>query len=281
MDQSLELGAVHLTVADLERSLTYYTDTIGMQVLDHDTGRARLGVPGRTLVALEEEPGAVAPLPSSPGLSHVAPLVPTRADLARFIRHYTAREPDYQLVNHSLTHSCYVTDPDGHTIEITCARPRDEWEWTGDQPAAVAHPMNLRDFADEPGTGLPFAGLPEGTTTGHVQLKVTDPGLTATEAFYCDLLGFTVEGRLGSMFLAVGVTRYRAELVFTNRFSPHGGEPAPEGTARLLHVDLRLPGPGSMQSLADRLAAAAYPHELAADTLLVRDPSGNLLRFTR
>lgn len=215
------------------------------------------------------------PPPSSAGLSHVAPQVPEHADLARFVRHYAGLGLDYQLSDHSVAHSCYVTDPDGHTIEITCARPRTEWQWQGDRPAVVAHPMQLSEFAGS----QPFDGLPEGTMTGHVQLKVTDAGLTATEAFYCDLLGFSVEGRLGTMFLAVGVTEHQALLVFTNRFSPGGGHPAPAGTARLLGVDLRLPDTSGVSALAGRLDTAGYPATLDGDTLLVRDPSGNLLRF--
>jgi catechol 2,3-dioxygenase len=136
--------------------------------------------------------------------------------------------------------------------------------------------MELNDFAAD----RPFEGLPEGTVTGHVQLKVTDAGLTATEAFYCDLLGFAVEGRLGGMFLAVGVIEHQALLVFTNRFSPDGGEPAPAGTARLLGVDLRLLEAGAVRTLGATLAAAGYPAAYDGETLTVRDPSGNLLRFT-
>jgi catechol 2,3-dioxygenase len=109
---------------------------------------------------------------------------------------------------------------------------------------------------------------------------VTDAGLSATEPFYRDLLGFDVEGRLGNAFIAIGVGDYRSPLVLTNRFSPDGGEPAPEDSARLLAVELLLPEPGDVHSLAEQLAAASYPHELAADVLLVHDPSGNPLRFT-
>jgi catechol-2,3-dioxygenase len=82
-------------------------------------------------------------------------------------------------------------------VEVTCARPREEWRWQGDQPAVVADPMKLEDFTNEPGADEPFTGLPAGTEMGHVQLKVTDAELKATEPFYTDLLGFEVQGRLG------------------------------------------------------------------------------------
>jgi catechol 2,3-dioxygenase len=139
--------------------------------------------------------------------------------------------------------------------------------------------MKPADFTGEPGADEPFTGLPPGTEMGHVQLKVTDAELKATEPFYTDLLGFAVQGRLGNMFLAIGVTGYRALLVLTNRFSPDGGEPVPEHTAHLVGVDLLLPTAKDVRALAERLAVAGYPHALSADGLEVRDPSGNLVRF--
>jgi catechol 2,3-dioxygenase len=279
MDEGLALGAVELTVADLDRSIEYYTKAIGMRVLTREADNARLGVSGRALAVLRERPGAVLAPAASPGLSHFAPQVPAPADLARFVKHYTSRDPRYQLTDHVVAHSCYVFDPDEHCVELTCARPRDEWRWQDGHPVVVADPLDLQHFSDEPGADLPFDGLPTGTLMGHVQLKVTDPELAATEPFYCDLLGFSVEGRLGTMFLAVGVTAQHGLLVLTNRFSPDGGDPAPEDSAHLLGVDLLLPAADDIRTLAEHLAAADYPHELAADLLEVRDPSGNLLRF--
>ncbi len=279
MNESLTIGAVELAVASLGRSVDYYTHALGMQVLSRDGHNARLGVPGRTLAVLRERPGAVpAPL-SSAGLSHFAPQVPTPADLARFVKHYTADHSDYQLTDHLVAHSCYVTDPDGYTIEVTCARPRDEWRWQDGHPAAVADPLSPQRLADEPGADLPFEGLPATTEMGHVQLKVTDPGLTSTEPFYCDLLGFDVEGRLGNLFLAVGVVTDQGLLVLTNRFSSDSAEPAPDNSAHLLGIDLLLPTMDEVRTTAEALAAADYPHELTAELLQVRDPSGNLLRF--
>lgn len=280
MPDDLVIGAVELTVANLRRSVEYYTEAIGLQVLARDADGVRLGVPGRTLAVLRERPGAVPPPPSSAGLSHFAPQVPTPADLARFVKHYAAKHSKYQLTDHVVAHSCYVFDPDGHCVEITCARPQNEWRWENGQPVVVADPLDMRHFLDEPGADLPFDGLPPETEMGHVQLKVIDPELAATEPFYCDLLGFDVEGRLGKMFLAVGVADHRAPLVFTNRFSPDGGEPAPEDSAHLIGIDLLLPAAHDVRTLAERLSAAGHPHELCADVLHVRDPSGNLLRFT-
>ena len=43
------MGAVHLTVSDLDRSLDFYTETIGMRILERQGSRAFLGAGDRPL----------------------------------------------------------------------------------------------------------------------------------------------------------------------------------------------------------------------------------------
>jgi hypothetical protein len=77
---------VHLTVADLARSLAYYREQIGLDVFDRAPDRARLGAGGDELVVLVEEPGARPPR-NATGLYHFALLLPTRVGLARWLAH--------------------------------------------------------------------------------------------------------------------------------------------------------------------------------------------------
>src|SRR5947209_19088302 len=50
-----QMGPVHLTVADLDRSLEYYLSAVGLRVLDRAAGRAVLGAGSRELRALVAE----------------------------------------------------------------------------------------------------------------------------------------------------------------------------------------------------------------------------------
>src|SRR3954447_11583314 len=75
------VGAVHLTVADLDRSIAYYESAIGLSVLSRDGAVASLGAPGgEPLLVLYEEPGAE-PVRGHTGLFHFALLLPERAAL--------------------------------------------------------------------------------------------------------------------------------------------------------------------------------------------------------
>ena len=79
------MGAVHLTVADLDRSIAYYESAIGLRVHSRGGSRAALGTGGEDLLVLIEEPGA-RPADGFTGLFHFALLLPERADLARWLR---------------------------------------------------------------------------------------------------------------------------------------------------------------------------------------------------
>src|SRR2546423_8509791 len=71
---------VTLSVADLDRSLDYYENAIGLGVNSREDGTARVGVPGRDLLVLEEQPGARPGRGTNTGLFHFALLVPERRD---------------------------------------------------------------------------------------------------------------------------------------------------------------------------------------------------------
>jgi catechol 2,3-dioxygenase len=79
-----ELGEVRLKVSDLERSVQFYREVVGFQILLQQSGIAQLTVDGiNPLLILEEIPNAaIVPRRSSAGLYHFAILVPTREQLA-------------------------------------------------------------------------------------------------------------------------------------------------------------------------------------------------------
>src|SRR6185312_2353052 len=75
------VGPVHLTAAELDRSLRYYETAVGLEVLERGAALARLGAGGRELLVLVAEPGAC-PARGFTGLYHFALLLPRRRELA-------------------------------------------------------------------------------------------------------------------------------------------------------------------------------------------------------
>src|SRR4030095_10603131 len=89
-------GPVSLTVADLDRSLPFYTGPIGLALLERNGAEATLGVPGNPLLHLVEQRGARPWTEYSTRLYHFAIPLPTRADLGRWVRNwYDLGMPDF------------------------------------------------------------------------------------------------------------------------------------------------------------------------------------------
>ena len=99
------------------------------------------------------------------------------------------------MSDHFVSEAIYLTDPDGHGIEIYHDRPREVWERQGGQPdddrssRRRLPPGELDDPASEP-----FAGSAAGTDMGHVHLQVAD--IEDAVGFYRDVLGFELMAEL-------------------------------------------------------------------------------------
>jgi catechol 2,3-dioxygenase len=257
------MGPVELSVSDLDRSLAYWQDAIGLRVLSRENGRAELGSDS-PLVRFVEEPGA-RPADGLTGLFHVALLVPDRPSLGRFLAH-TAREqiPLTGLSDHDVSEAIYLRDPDHHGIEVYADRPREQWEGrVGERMTTI--PLDTGSLLAEAGEG-DFDGLPEGTTVGHVHLCVRD--VDETIGFYRDRLGMGLTAQLGDQaaFLSAGGYHHH---IGGNTWETRGADPAPEGTARLLRFTIVLPDEAEVERVAERIGGAE-----------VRDPSGNSLALT-
>lgn len=269
------VGAVHLTVSDLARSLDYYRDAIGLGVLEEGTGRASLGANGRELLALVEEPGA-RPAAGYTGLYHFALRVPERRELAAWLAH--AARDRVSLVgmsDHFVSEALYLSDPDGHGIEIYADRPRTFWEGTvattlTTMPLAID---SLLAELDDPPTAA-FDGLAADTVMGHVHLKVST--VPETIDFYRDVIGFDLMAELAGQaaFLSAGGYHHH---VGANTWESAGAPPPPAGTAALRHATVTLPDAPARDEVVARVEASGRAVEEHGDDPLVRDPSGNAL----
>jgi catechol 2,3-dioxygenase len=274
------MGAVVLTVADLDRSIAYYRDAVGLRVLRREDGVVALGVDdARELLVLEQLPGAV-PADGYSGLYHFALLVPERTDLARYVAHLAReRVPVTGMSDHFVSEAIYLRDPDHHGIEIYWDRPRAQWEGqVGARMGTWALDVDgLLGELEDPARA-PFEGLATGTTMGHVHLRVAD--VAETVGFYRDVLGFELMAQLGAQaaFLAAGGYHHH---LGANTWETRQSGAAPEGTARLREMVIVLPDAEEHDRTVARLnAAGTVGAETPDGTVLVHDPSGIPLRMT-
>lgn len=274
------MGPVTLAVADLERSINFYTGPLGMTLLgtSGDTHtRASVGVAGRPLLHLQERRNA-RPQPNfSTGLYHVAILVPSRSDLGRVLINLARH--DYRLQgasDHLVSEALYLADPDGNGLEIYRDRPRDQWRWQGDTVAMAVDPLDFEGVIRSAGDpNEPYTGMPERTTIGHVHLRVGD--ITVARQFYVDVLGFDAVATMPSaLFVSAG--RYHHHLGL-NTWHSKGAPPPPEDSVGLLEYTIVVPDQAALDAVSDRLARAGLRYNARAGEVLVDDPWQNHIRL--
>jgi catechol 2,3-dioxygenase len=278
-------GPVHLNVTDAERSLRFWRDSFGLELLDREQDRVVIGASGRPLLVLH--PGAGQPWRQGhTGLYHLAIHVPDAAEFAYVLaRLYSARIP-HRPTEHYFSKATYFDDPDGIGIEVTLETPERVAGVTtrGGRPLLIDQEGNGRPPVDhldleeamghleEENTGRPLAG---GTRIGHVHLHVND--MDATEGFYRDLLGFPN----GYPMPGSGMSDVHFEGAFRHRIAfnvwqgPNAAQ-APDGVSGLRHFTLML-DEDDLRGRLDALDAAGHPVEQRGDGHLVRDPAGNAL----
>ena len=192
------------------------------------------------LVVLRERSGA-APVPRHGrlGLYHFAILLPSRAELGRFLRRLAELGVRAGASDHFVSEALYLSDPDGLGIEVYADRPRDQWEADGREIRMATVPLNAAELVAEAGEER-WDGMLAGTVMGHLHLHVGD--LVEAEAFYHRALGLdkVVWSYPGALFLSAGGYHHHLGM---NTWAA-GAPPAGEDDAKLLEWTDRAAGRG-------------------------------------
>ena len=137
IDPRVDIGHVHLKVADLDRALGFWHEVLGFEVT------ARLGPSAAFLSAggyhhhiglnTWESRGGAPPAPGTTGLYHVAIRYPDRAALADALHRVLKAGIRLEgASDHGVSEALYLRDPDGNGVELYRDRPRDQWPRNAD-----------------------------------------------------------------------------------------------------------------------------------------------------
>ena len=149
------IGHVHLTVADLERSLAFYRDLLGFAVTTrYGDSAVFLSAGGyHHHIALNTWAGKGAPPApmGHSGLYHFAILYPTRRELALALKRLMdAGYPLTGVADHGVSEALYLNDPDGIGVELYVDRPRAQWKVSNDSEVEmVTEPLDIEDLLKE------------------------------------------------------------------------------------------------------------------------------------
>ncbi|MBB5516080.1 catechol 2,3-dioxygenase [Rubricella aquisinus] len=132
IDPRVQVGHVHLKVADIDRALGFWRDVLGFEET------ARYGEDAVFLsaggyhhhIALNTwmSKGGTPPARGHTGLFHVALLYPDRASLGAAVRRVL--EAGIKLEgasDHGVSEAVYLSDPDGNGVELYRDRAKEDW----------------------------------------------------------------------------------------------------------------------------------------------------------
>ena len=126
------IGHVHLKVSDLERSLSFYRDLLGFEVMQQYGSQAVFVSAGGYhhhigLNTWHSKGAGPAPV-NVPGLYHTAILYPTRKDLAVILKRLLeAKYPLTGASDHGVSEAIYLDDPDKNGVELYWDKPKEKW----------------------------------------------------------------------------------------------------------------------------------------------------------
>ena len=160
IDPRVDIGHVHLKVADLDRALGFYCGVLGFDLVQRMGGSAAFVSAGgyHHHIGLNtwESLGGRPPAPGSTGLYHVAIRYPDRRSLAdalqRLRRAGVALEG---AADHGVSEALYLRDPDGNGVELYRDLPRSEWPRSANgELKMITRPLDLSALLVEaPATG--------------------------------------------------------------------------------------------------------------------------------
>ena len=271
---ALRLGAVDLTVRDLDRSIAFYEQALGLRVHRHEATTAELGDGLETVIVLHEDAQA-RPAGRHTGLYHYALLYPSREELARAaLRLAATRTPIQGASDHRTHEAIYLPDPDGNGIELAADRPRDAWPRDLGYAGGPA-PLDVEDLLATIEDEAPAERVGAGLRMGHLHLHVGD--VEEALRFYRDVLGFELQAHLGSAaFVSAGGYHHHLGI---NVWNGKGAGPAPEHRAGLRHWTVELPA-SDVAAVRARVEAAGLEAEPFEGGFLVRDPWRTAIAFT-
>lgn len=273
-----QIGTVRLKVRDLEKSLQFYHETVGFQVLKQYDQTVELTADGKQpLLILDAKPEyRVLREMSVSGLYHFAILLPDRLSLGLALRNLIKHQIPVGQGDHLVSEALYFNDLDGNGIEIYADRPRESWQKdSSGEYIMTTDPVDV-DSLLTASEAAEWNGLPARTRIGHVHFHVGD--LQKAEQFYTQVLGFEVTSHYGkaALFIAAGGYHHHIGL---NVWAGAGAPPAPEDAVGIRYFTTTLPDASALEAVISRLEEANVPYERELTGISLHDPFGIGIKF--
>jgi len=272
------VGDVSINVTNLDHSLIFYQEILGFKVLEQEDTKAVLTADGKKpLITLVQPENVKVKEERTTGLYHYAILLPNRADLSAFLRHFVqtglASKLRLGASDHGVSEALYFSDLDGNGIEIAHDRASAEWNWKDGNVAMVTEALDADDLLAE--TDKPWKGMPDETVIGHMHLHVSE--LNKTEEFYVEGLGLDLVTKYpGALFTSYNGYHHHIAL---NIWNGQGAQAPSRDSVGLNWFTLHFPDEEVRMKTVNNLKKINATVEKEEEHYITEDPSGNRIRL--
>lgn len=265
-----------LKVKDLKRSLEFYKNIMGLQVLEEKDREVKLTVDGITpMVVLIQPEDVIDKLPRRTGLYHFAVLLPSRFHLGLFLKNI--KNKNHSIVggaNHGVSEAVYLEDPDKNGIEVYADTPEETWNRKDGEINMVTEALDYISIIDTTGD-KEWEGAPPETIIGHIHLHVAD--LDKSLKFY-EALDFNLVQAMRNQAYFISTGGYHHHIGF-NIWNGKGAAPLPDNSVGMKYYTLKYPSKEMLKDVLNRLKTLDYKYVEEGDSIFIHDPSLNLIQM--
>ena len=267
---------VSLSVSNLEKSMTFYQEVLGFSVLEKNEKQVSLTANHEDpIIKLEENSEALTLDNRASGLFHFALLLPSREELADFLANLIKLGIQIEgAADHFVSEAIYLSDLDGHGIEVYVDRASESWKWSNNHVKMGTERLDLNELLKLNRKSDEFI-LPHEAVMGHIHLQVAD--LEASSAFYKTVFGLNSVSEIGSHARFISNNKYHHHIGL-NTWNSLGKKVSSNERLKMnyFHVNLTIE---NREKVVKNLKSSHYVFNKREDVYQTEDPSGNIILF--
>lgn len=276
-------GVVHLNVTNLKNSSEFWTTVVGMMQRSFDEKTAAFGTEYKTLVVLYED-ATVSYQKGYSGLYHFAVHAPDMREFANMLNRLIRNNYPFSPVDHTMSKSLYLEDPDGITIEFTLETPERfkriitdrglKVEDTDGTIRSVSSPLNIMDVLKHLKEKNNLKNISNDSYIGHFHLYAND--VENSNTFYKKLAFLEFNYLPEFMYADVGAGGPYQHRIAMNSWHGTNKPLAPKNSAGLKHYEIVYHSESKLKEVLN----AVDEFEELGDGFWLDDPTGNRLRLS-
>ncbi|MFK7920623.1 MAG: VOC family protein [Bacteroidia bacterium] len=276
-------GAIHLNNTSIAKSTHFWTKIVGMKARSTSGNVAEFGTETHTLVVVHQTAKTQFEKGYS-GLYHFAIHAPNIAEFASMVHRLNVNRYPYSAVDHTMSKSVYLDDPDGINVEFTLETPERfkrvvttrglGIEGTDGVVRSASERLDvngvLKELIDTDVNKI----IDKGSYIGHLHLYANN--VQRSNDFYKQIGYFPFNYLPQFMYADLGTGGRYQHRIAMNSWHGQNRPLAPKGSAGLRHFQIKFK---NREKLKEALVNVPN-HEEKDGGYWLSDPTGNRILLT-